>query len=175
MMEIIQIISLIVTSATAIISAWIAICTLRQNNKMIEESTRPYILIYTTEINSGNLFMYLVVKNNGASSAKIERIDINPCLKGMYKIPNDKDFLKDLEGCSIAPSQSKICLLDFEKIPKKVEIKITYSSSVKKRYTEEMIVNLKAGATLPKGKTSTKGKELRTISYVLQEMLEREL
>ena len=35
---------------------------------MIEGSTRPYILIYTKEINVGNLLLYLAIKNYGQTA-----------------------------------------------------------------------------------------------------------
>ena len=38
----------------AAISIVTVIITLRQNNKMIEASTKPVISVYTQEINSGN-------------------------------------------------------------------------------------------------------------------------
>jgi hypothetical protein len=38
-----------------------------------------------------------------------------------------------------------------------------------------MTVDLKAGASMLTSKTATEGKELRTISYSLQEMLQKNL
>ena len=62
---IINIILCVLSFILAVISVVTVVITLRQNNKMIEESTRPVISIYTDEINAGNPLFYLVVKNFG--------------------------------------------------------------------------------------------------------------
>ena len=68
---IVNIILCILSFILAVISVVTVVITLRQNNKMIEESTRPVISIYTDEINAGNPFFYLIVKNFGKSPAYI--------------------------------------------------------------------------------------------------------
>ena len=68
---IVNIILCILSFILAVISVVTVVITLRQSNKMIEESTRPVISIYTDEINVGNPFFYLIVKNFGKSPAYI--------------------------------------------------------------------------------------------------------
>ena len=68
---IVNIILCVLSFILAVISVVTVVITLRQNNKMIEESTRPVISIYTDEINAGNPLFYLVVKNFGKSPAYI--------------------------------------------------------------------------------------------------------
>ena len=46
----VQIIGIILSFLIGIIAIVISIATLKQNNKMIEESTRPFICIYTKMI-----------------------------------------------------------------------------------------------------------------------------
>ena len=48
-------------------------------------------------------------------------------------------------------------------------------SGAKKTYSDEFTIDLKAGVSMPYGKVATEGKELRTISYALQEMLQKNL
>ena len=55
----------------AAISIVTVVITLRQNNKMIENSTRPYICIYFDYTQFGEPTGYFVVKNFGASAAYI--------------------------------------------------------------------------------------------------------
>ena len=62
---IVNIILCVLSFILAAISVVTVVITLRQNNKMIEESTRPVISVYTDEINAGNPFFYLIVKISG--------------------------------------------------------------------------------------------------------------
>lgn len=77
--------------------------TLRQNNRMIEESTRPYISVYTDEINTGNPLFYLIIKNFGKSPAYITKFESDFDFRGCYKIPTDKDYLGNLKNAVFAP------------------------------------------------------------------------
>lgn len=52
---------------------------------------------------------------------------------------------------------------------------LEYHSGAKKTYSDEFTIDLKAGVSMPYGKVATEGKELRTISYALQEMLQKNL
>lgn len=172
---IVNIILCVLSFILAAISVITVVITLRQNNKMIEESTRPVISIYTEEINAGEPFFYLVVKNFGQSPAYITKFEYDFDFNGCYKIRNNKDYLQKLTKSVLAPGQSRICILDYEKINKEVTFIISYQSSIKKSYTETFTIDLKAGVSMPYGKIATEGKELRTISYTLQEMLQKNL
>lgn len=172
---IVNIILCVLSFILAAISVVTVVITLRQNNKMIEESTRPVISIYTEEINAGDPFFYLVVKNFGQSPAYITKFEYDFDFNGCYKIRNDKDYLQKLNKSVLAPGQSRICMLDYAKIDKEVTFVISYQSSIKKSYTETFTIDLKAGVSMPYGKVATEGKELRTISYALQEMLQKNL
>ena len=66
----------------AVISIVTVVITLRQNNKMIENSSRPYVCIYFDYIQCGEPTGYFVVKNFGASSALLIRLHIMT----LYKI-----------------------------------------------------------------------------------------
>lgn len=52
---------------------------------------------------------------------------------------------------------------------------LKYHSGAKKRYLEKFKIDLKAGVSMPYEKVATEGKELRTISYALQEILQKNL
>ena len=172
---IVNIILCVLSFILAAISVVTVVITLRQNNKMIEESTRPVISVYTDEINAGNPFFYLIVKNFGKSPAYITKFEYDFDFKGCYKIRNDRDYLEGLNNAVLAPGQSRICTLDYAKIDKEVTFTLEYQKKKKKVYSDKFTIDLKAGVSMPYGKVATEGKELRTISYALQEMLQKNL
>ena len=162
---IVNIILCVFSFILAAISVVTVVITLRQNNKMIEESTRPVISVYTDEINAGNPFFYLIVKNFWKSPAYITIFEYACDFKGCYKIRNDRDYLEGLNNAVLAPGQSRICTLDYAKIDKEVTFTLEYHSGAKKVYSDKFTIDLKAGVSMPYGKVATEGKELRTISY----------
>ena len=113
---IVNIILCVLSFILAAISVVTVVITLRQNNKMIEESTRPFISVYTDEINAGNPFFYLVIKNFGKSTAYITKFEYDFDFNGCYKIRNDRDYLQQLNNAVLAPGQSRICTLDYQRI-----------------------------------------------------------
>ena len=158
----------------AAISIVNVVITLLQNSKMIENSTRPYICIYGQSINPGCLEFYLVVRNFGNSAAVITKFEYEPDISSCFGVSNCRNFLNDLQNAALAPGQSRICKLKYSLVPDYVTFKIEYNSGVKK-YSEIFSCNIKAGTSMLTGKIDTTGKELRTISYTLQEMLQKNL
>ena len=61
----IEIFGILASLITSIIAIIISVKTLQQNNKMIEESTRPYIVVCGKVINCQDPTFYLVIKNYG--------------------------------------------------------------------------------------------------------------
>lgn len=76
----------VLSSILVAISVVTVVITLRQNSKMIEESTRSAISIYTGEINTGTPFFYLIIKNFGKSPAYITKFEYDFDFKGCYRI-----------------------------------------------------------------------------------------
>ena len=62
---IVNIILCVLSFILAAISVVTVVITLRENNKVIEEATRPIISVYTDELNAGNPFFDLVIENFG--------------------------------------------------------------------------------------------------------------
>lgn len=150
------------------------VLTIRQNNRMIEASTRPFICVYGESVNSGSPEFFLVIKNFGASAATITKFLIDEDLRNCYGMNLPLDTLDTVAGSIFAPGQSRICRLDYAKVPDLLHISLEYSSGEKK-YSEKISANIKAGANMITTKIDTKGKELRTISYTLQEMVQKKL
>ncbi len=165
---------IIAATITSIVSTIIAVITLRQNKKMIEESTRPVISIYTQSINPGVPMLYLIVKNFGQSPAYMTKFESDFDFSDCYGKLGIRNFIEDFGKCVIAPGQSKTCWLDYDKITHPVHFSIEYKSSTK-TYSESFDIDLKAAASMPTQKYATDGKELRSVSYSLQEILLKNL
>lgn len=172
--DIIQILGITTSFTTAIVAIIISLITLRQNSKMIEENSRAIISIYPQSINTGTVMLFIVIKNFGNSPAIIQKLDYNFDFTNCYQFRSDRDYLKDFIGSSLAPGQSLICALDYSKLSHPVTFTIEYLS-LSRKYCEMLTVDLKAGVNIPVPKTATEGKELRTIAYSLQEMIQKNL
>lgn len=172
--DIIQIFGIIASFLTAFVAIVISLVTIRQNSKMIEESSRAVISIYSQSINTGSPMMFIVIKNFGNSPAVIRKFEYDFDFTNCYKFRADRDYLKDFVGSSLAPGQSRICCLDYEKLTRPVTFTLEYQSGSRK-YDETLVVDLQAGVNVPTPKTATSNKELCTISYTLQEMLQKNL
>lgn len=119
----------------SIVAILIALLTLRQNSKMLEESTRPYICISFDSIRISSYLPRFTIKNYGQTGATI--------IEFLY--PNNIDFGKEIfneqfahvVGLFLAPQQS--VSIELLKIPDEitnVEFSIKYKT-VKKKYTEK--------------------------------------
>ena len=168
--DIIQILGIIASFLTALVAIIISLVTMRQNSKMIEESSRAIISIYPQSINTGTPMLFIVIKNFGNSPAIIHKFDYDFDFTDCYKFRSERDYLKDFVGSTLAPGQSRICALDYTKLTRPVTFSLEYQSGLKK-YHETFTVDLQAGVNIPVPKNATSGKELHTISYTLQEML----
>ena len=129
---IVNIILCVLSFILAAISVVTVVITLRQNNKMIEESTRPFISVYTDEINAGNPFFYLVIKNFGKSTAYITKFEYDFDFNGCYKIRNDRDYCSNLIMPSWHRVNREICTLDYQRIDRAVTFTLEYHSGAKR-------------------------------------------
>ena len=147
------------------------------NAKMIENSTRPIISIYSEIINTGSPALYLVIKNFGNSLARIHSIDDNGEIfkNSGFHFGNQADYLKDLNNSLLAPKQSRIIGLEYKQLVDKIiEFKISYSSQTQ-QYEDRIVFRVTAGSNIPISKSATKDKELMSISYTLQEFLQKSI
>lgn len=186
----IQLFLAIVTAFTAIASIILVVLTIRQNSKMIENTTRPNIVIFGESFRFQGIRYCLIIKNFGNSSATITSFECNANLQNYALLPQRKPF-SHIENTSVAPGQSLICELNHLKLfndtalqsdenSALLKFKITYLSESKKSYTSEFIVNLSSEQDSLRGRTSnnpndqdSEKKFLRTIANSLQEITER--
>ncbi len=174
----IQIIAIVATTAISLISLFIAIATLKQNSKMIEESTRPYVAVYGMVTNFQSPSYKIVVKNFGQSAALIKGFESDYDLLNCAFGGDSKRPFEHLPNTFIAPNQSFICAIDYLKTVKdnveNINFKIVYQAG-KKIYSESITLNLTVNRNLINPRASTDGKELKIISYALQDLVEKNL
>lgn len=118
---------------------------------------------------------FIVIRNCGASQAIIKKFEYDFDFNDCYSYHTNRDILKnDLINCSIAPGQSRICRLKYSAITRPITFEIEYESCGR-LYPESMTIDLRAGVDMPDGKVATPGMEMRTISYSLQELVQKDL
>ncbi len=170
--NIIQLIGILVSLATSTAAIVISVKSLRENSKMIEASTRPYINIYGASTYIGDSNYYIILKNFGQSSATIHEFicdfDLKKCTVNTTK---DKPF-QSIDNSTIVPGQSLHALIDLNnalKETKAINFHVSYSSGTHK-YEEDFCLNLAGNLGNFVSHKCTKGKELATISETLQDM-----
>lgn len=111
----IQLIGVVISLISSISAIIISVATLRQNSKMIKESTRPYIGIYGLSTYLGFRQYYIILKNFGQSGAIIDSITYSFDISELSK---HKDFepFSHLDGVTIMPGQSYRSAIDFDKV-----------------------------------------------------------
>ena len=173
----------IITAGTAIFSIIIAILTLRSNEKMIEASTRPYVVVYSSITNYSFPHYRIVIKNFGSSAALINNFYYENVTGFIYDSENRNPFEK-LNGLTLAPNQSLIVNLDPNKIkliPEYVNVefkfKINYESPTGKKYFEtynDRIFN-KKDILSHRPEMKKEHKPLEVIAHALIEISDKKL
>ena len=111
---IVNIILCVLSFVLAAISVVTVVITLKQNSRMIENSTRPYIVVYSEKTNIGFPTYYLCVKNLGQSGATISQFS---CSKNLGEISFSSNVIpfQHLEGMFLAPGQTIYSSIDYAK------------------------------------------------------------
>lgn len=140
----IAVVALAVSAFLGIVSMMISVCTLKQNSKMIENSTRPYITIYGQLVYESVKYV-LILKNFGASSGIITKFTSDTDLSGTTGLDNIKPF-GHIVGTNLVPNQSICCDLDLGRLKKNnistINFEIEYQGV--KKYSEKIVVNITA-------------------------------
>ena len=170
----INVAAVIVALFVGVISIIIALFTLRQNSKMIEESTRPYIALYSDYTYFQNAQYYVILKNFGNTGEVITKFESS------YDLGKLVYFGKPFEhivGTFVAPNQSfkvVLSLASFQNAPKSIDFEIEYKTSCK-TYVESITLNINATTEILLSRANTKDKELQIISYALQDLCEKHM
>lgn len=154
------------TKNTPIIAIIISVITLVKtsfdNRRMLEESSRAYISIYTDTLIANKSHFYIIIKNFGNTNAMIQNIEIDKKTKKMIKLGSTEceDCFNSLIKSQLAPGQSITHAVmtdneeyDYSHISK---FKISYKSG-RKRYSDEFEINLSINSTMPSMSISTDG------------------
>jgi len=141
--------------------------TLKQNHKMIENATRPYIAVkYEAIVLPQGMVRYVVVKNYGQTGAHISK---------MLCTGNAKQELLErvnmLSGTFLAPGQRVIYYFGESNpdAPEIITVSYSYKGIGKQEYQEETELRLVVG-TIAK-----RSKDDEAVAYSLQEIVERML
>ena len=116
------------------IAIWLIV---RQNNKLIEESVRPYLSITASTDSSGHTGQF-VLKNHGKNAARITRFQYPDVLK-----ENDttNDAYQNVRGIEVSPGQAVLLPYNANTIhDESIEFKLIYhSSATEKNYSDAFI------------------------------------
>lgn len=180
--DIIEIIGIAVSTIASSVGIWVSLKALKQsqitneqNNRMLEESSRPYITIYLDAITLCEQSSYFVLKNFGHSPATITKFEYNPVLKQTKQVHTALQEQFDfVEHIVLAPGQAKLLQYDVTKLPLNV---ITFSISYlanSTEYHETVTMDVKNFIHLPVPRPEShipEGNEREV--HTLREMLER--
>lgn len=162
----IEIVSIICSSILSIVAIVISVVTLVQNNKMIFESNKPNIVIFSKVISFTTPYSYLILKNFGNSGATILNIQYDKDLKSFF----DRVPFKNIENTFIAPNQAFVypLLPDF-KLDDTIKFTINYKY-LNKEYSEDCAVTFEHYKDIAYTKVHS-SKDIKELSDVLQEMI----
>ena len=129
--DIIEICGISASIITSIVAIAISVKTLKQNSKMLEESTRPQIQIYPVHADG---IVYIIIKNFGCSEAVIDSISCSHHFTKDETLGDDlgSNIFDKTQGALMCPGYSIKCpLVSHEVSYTLFEFKIKYHSSVK--------------------------------------------
>lgn len=182
--DIIEIVGIIASTLSSIVAIVISVKALKQNaitnaqnNRMLEESTRPYVTIYLDAITICEQTSYFILKNFGNSPAIITKFSYDPALKQTkQRFPILQDQFDFIEHIVLAPGQSKLLEYNVSKLPSDtITFRISYMSlNNEAEYLETVTMNVKNFIHVPVSRPSSKiadGTDRQV--HTLREMLER--
>lgn len=169
----IQVAGLIASLVVSLIAIIISVLTLKQNSKMIEESTRPNIVIYNDIVSADSPIQYLIMRNFGNSSATI--IDLHLLYTGDPKY--SKTLFSHMKGQVIAPGQSYSTAFKFDDYSTVIEAKVSYVSEAGKKYSSVFHIHQMAFTDNAHAKSSPRSSDeaLKIIAASFQDFLRSRL
>lgn len=174
--DIIEICGIIASLLVSIVAIVISLVSLRQNSRMIEESTRPNLQIYPVYMNS---ILYIVIKNYGSSEAYIDQIDCSHQFS-QKETMGDKlgaDIFSRIKGAILSPGYAIKCPLIAHKITDNdFRFHLFYHSS-EKSYEAEFHFNISANAPFADiyPTSDTTNGHLKNISRELRDIVKTRL
>lgn len=178
--EKIQLATCTVTTLIGIISTCIAICTLKTNKKMIDESTRPYLVFYVEMLNTNIMEYHIILKNFGASGAIINAISTDFPLNNINMFNDNEHPFSSLENIFLAPGQKLYTTLSdsmLNDLPNRLKFNITYTSTSGISYENKFNINFNSFNGLAITNTEIKNSEhaLKIIATNIEAYLHQKL
>lgn len=174
--DIIQLGGIISSTLIGVIAIIISVITLRQNHKLIQESARPYILVYTGITYFHDLHYYLIIKNFGQTGAQITDFSCDYDLSICSYSPTHPPF-SHIVDTFIAPGQSLVYDVDSQKLLKDtrlLKISIAYKAD-KQTFNDTFSLNLDADADIIRSRPLKGTNDLKLIAFALQDISEKML
>ena len=158
----------------ALISIFIVIVSIRQNNKLLESSSRPYISAF---LSNQNRNIVLTIKNFGNSSAYIENFVSTADFAKLSPTKKVTPF-QNFKGSTLAPGEAVSCSFPYRTFADTYDtftLEISYSSDFSskqkfrnKNYINKIDINVRAFRELFYISVDPKpGKELEDIAKTL--------
>lgn len=172
----IQLFAAVAALIVGAISCIISVITLFQNKKMIEDESRPYIVVYGVVTQFGMPVLRIVVKNFGKTHATIDSFSVSPEIRELA----GKSLFQHLAKTPFAPGQSIAAPINAQDpdLPAMVQFTIKYHNG-RKKYHDVFNLNIDAYAE-ENPAISTKKKpdiqsDIHAISYTLQDYARRHI
>ncbi len=138
--DVIQLIGICVSSLISLVAVILSLITIRQNAKSIEDSTRPYIVIYNDLVNGANTpIQFLIIRNFGQTAATIKKLEITPQIPVQYS----DELFGHFKNQTIAPGQSYSTAFKLKDPSITLTASVTYTCG-KKTYSESYSISQKA-------------------------------
>lgn len=174
--DIIEICGIISSLFVSIVAIAISLISIRQNSRMMEETTRPNLQIYPVYMNS---ILYIIIKNFGASEAYIDQITCSHKFTPKETLGDKlgEDIFSNVKGAILSPGYAIKCpLIAHNVADDDFKFYVKYHSS-EKTYDAEFQFNVSANAPFadlyPTSKT-TDG-HLQNISRELRDIVKTNL
>lgn len=173
--DIIEIIGILISLFTSLTAIVISVKSLKQNSKMIEESTRPYITIYYAATYFQDTQPFLIIKNFGTSAGTITKLKTDYDLKSISKEKAYRLF-ENVAGTRMSPGEMLKFPLNLVGVINEEPIRflIEYSGT-KRKYREEITINLSVYYKELHLRANSEKNEMRGIFYALQDISEKML
>lgn len=156
----------ILSFALAVISVVTVVITLKQNSLMIENATRPYVVVkYETITRPHDFCRYIVLKNYGQTAAKITSMKCTGDTNDVFM-----NQFQNVVGLTLAPSQRLLYYFGGPNTESVDVVSFEYSYTANgKNYHETTELRMISGATVKRSNSDT----IEPITYALQEITER--
>lgn len=167
----------------SIVAVVISVLSLKQTQHSIEQTNRPYVVVYRDYIQVLNSIQeYIIIKNFGKTGATIDYLEFNP---NNYKdYWRDRDIFKNIGNNFIAPGQAISTVTSHDAFGKNedeersriTEVTIHYHNG-KKRYQETIILNEELSNDLVFAKSNPTSKDTieKVVAKAAQEILRKRL